>query len=245
MLLQLVGVFGVLLLAAVVVVAGAVSGRPRKRNYVPRSALVTRLTPQAAVFYVAGFADPKECRWLIENAEKIGFERSRVFGSSAPGAAKPPVVSNVRTSQSAMLGTSAPVVRNVILRGCHITGSDFSDAEGLQVVRYEPGQFYKPHFDYFTDDRLRAPSITSLEQLPPRGQRWFTFFVYLNDVDGGGETDFPKLQLSVVPRQGDAVLWNNLDAQGNGNPQMLHQGKPPTSGVKYGLNLWIRNPRHE
>lgn len=63
--------------------------------------------------------------------------------------------------------------------------------EPLQVVRYQHGQQFKPHNDWFSAAHYEAESI--------RGQRVATIFAYLSSApdDGryyyGGETKFTKL----------------------------------------------------
>lgn len=39
------------------------------------------------------------------------------------------------------------------------------------------------------------------------GPRILTFFLYLSDVEEGGETVFPSLNISVSPKRGRALLW--------------------------------------
>ena len=67
-----------------------------------------------------------------------------------------------------------------------------------------------------------------------------TFMVYLTDVEAGGYTAFPRLDTAVVPRKGDAVLWNNLNESGIGDELSLHGGCPVLRGKKAIANLWIR-----
>jgi prolyl 4-hydroxylase len=64
---------------------------------------------------------------------------------------------------------------------------DWSD--GLQVVKYEPAQFYNSHTDWFD-----LGSSPNWNWDPARGgvNRFATVFLYLNDVELGGETVFPK-----------------------------------------------------
>jgi prolyl 4-hydroxylase len=69
-----------------------------------------------------------------------------------------------------------------------------------------------------------------------------TVFLYLNGEGlKGGETDFPRLGLSVVPKKGRAVLWPSVfDHDPNHNDQRSdHQALPVLEGVKYGANAWI------
>jgi prolyl 4-hydroxylase len=66
------------------------------------------------------------------------------------------------------------------------------------VLKYEVGQRYKEHHDFISRD-LRLPA----------GPRILTFYLYLSDVEEGGETSFPSLGIDVKPKKGKAVLWPN------------------------------------
>ena len=83
----------------------------------------------------------------------------------------------------------------------HVTGTHFDNGEDIQIVRYEPGQFYRVHHDQNT------------AVWAPQGPRVLTFFMYLNEVDGGGETAFPQVGPGgtiVQPKKRSAVLWPSL-----------------------------------
>ena len=71
-------------------------------------------------------------------------------------------------------------------------GLDCLFAEWLQAQRYLPGEFYKAHHDYF-------PRFTTEYKIYTEwmGQRTWTFMVYLNDVEEGGETYFKHLNLKL------------------------------------------------
>lgn len=60
-----------------------------------------------------------------------------------------------------------------------------ADNESLQVLRYETGQKYDAHFDYFHDRN----------NLKLGGQRVATVLMYLTDVNKGGETVFPNAEV--------------------------------------------------
>ena len=64
--------------------------------------------------------------------------------------------------------------------------------------------------------------------------------IYLNDVDEGGHTEFTKLNLSVKPKQGRAVMWNSLHPNGDVNPATAHLAKPIIHGEKYIITKWFR-----
>jgi prolyl 4-hydroxylase len=103
--------------------------------------------------------------------------------------------------------------------------------ESIQVLHYEPGQKYNPHYDGCND------GCDSGNDMP----RLSTFFIYLNDVEAGGETEFPKVGVHVNPKRGRACLWNNIDPVTKNNlPCSLHGGKPVVRGEKWACNIWIR-----
>ena len=97
--------------------------------------------------------------------------------------------------------------------------------EPLQEVRYRPGQYYKPHHDYYNGCETWI-----------RGNRHFTYLVYLNEVQGGGgQTGFPRLNLTIDPTFGAALLFDNVLPNGEPDERTLHEGVAPTSGVKYAI----------
>jgi hypothetical protein len=102
--------------------------------------------------------------------------------------------------------------------------------EPLQIVRYtSPDAFYKVHHDH------GGFYGKTMEQRP------WTVLVFLNDVENGGYTYFPKLDLRVAPRGGDAIAWSNVDSNNKADPDMVHAGEPPGAhGIeKYALNIWL------
>ena len=65
--------------------------------------------------------------------------------------------------------------------------------------------------------------------------------MYLNDVDKGGETYFPLLNISVKPKKGTAILWPNvLSNNVLGRQDLTHHGAaPPINCTKKGVNVWV------
>ena len=71
------------------------------------------------------------------------------------------------------------------------------------------------------------------------GPRILTFYLYLSDVEEGGETNFPRLGsggVAVTPKRGRAVLWpstmsDNLERQ---DPRTHHEAKA-VSGCTWGI----------
>ncbi|MGJ3626169.1 2OG-Fe(II) oxygenase [Sphingomonas sp. MMS24-JH45] len=64
--------------------------------------------------------------------------------------------------------------------------------------------------------------------------------IYLNEVEEGGATWFPKGGVCAVPRKGMALIWNNMSADGSPNTATLHEGMPVVDGVKYIVTKWFR-----
>lgn len=58
----------------------------------------------------------------------------------------------------------------------------------MQILHYEHGQKYEPHFDYFSDKY----------NIEHGGHRTATVLMYLSDVKRGGETVFPMSKASDV-----------------------------------------------
>ncbi|MBU6421997.1 MAG: SEL1-like repeat protein [Gammaproteobacteria bacterium] len=150
------------------------------------------------------------------------------------------LTNDVRTSSSMFLQLSMyDFIAGLALRRiAGLAGHDVEQAEPLAVLRYLPGQEYKPHYDYFVSRGNREELVDGRG-----GQRQTTLFVYLNDVEEGGETEFPLLHSAVTPAQGRAVKFLNLDAHGDPNRQTLHAGKPVIRGEKWLLTVWFRQRR--
>ena len=112
------------------------------------------------------------------------------------------------------------------------------NGEGLQVVYYPTGALNAPHFDFLIPSN--EPNRASIAR---SGQRLSTLIVYLNDVQSGGETVFPKLGWSVTPKLGHGVYFEYASARGELDDGSLHAGNPVLSGVKWIVTKWMRERR--
>jgi len=62
----------------------------------------------------------------------------------------------------------------------------------MQILHYENGQKYEPHFDYFHDQA----------NLELGGHRIATVLMYLSNVEKGGETVFPMWKVKTYITSG-------------------------------------------
>ncbi|HEY9793794.1 MAG TPA: cupin-like domain-containing protein [Candidatus Obscuribacterales bacterium] len=110
-----------------------------------------------------------------------------------------------------------------------------SHSEGIQAQTYDVGQEFKQHTDWFepgTDEYRECAA--------DRGNRTWTFMIYLMDTAKGGGTRFVNLDQTMFPKKGKAVVWNNLYADGTPNPDTLHCGMPVKKGKKAIITKWFR-----
>lgn len=154
-------------------------------------------------------------------------------------------VSNVRTSKTAWLPENLdPLLKRLSRRIQLITGLETDQskdaAELLQVANYGIGGHYSPHHDYLMKEKPER----EVQMMPLReilmGDRIATFMFYLNDVERGGWTAFPRAGIAVPPIKGSAAFWWNLKRSGKPDEMTLHGACPVLLGFKWVSNKWIR-----
>lgn len=102
-------------------------------------------------------------------------------------------------------------------------------AEPLQILRYNKEEYYKPHHD----------------QNSPRSSAWgpriYTVFFYLSDVEEGGETNFPTVNVTIKPKKGSVLIWSNIlnEDLNKRDEKTSHQSLPVIKGTKFSANYWI------
>lgn len=185
-----------------------------------------RVESNAVQFYVIPeFLSLGECDQIIR-AINLGLTPSAVTTG----------VGEWRTSRTCHIPDVAPRLAQAIdICLSDLTGIDPSYSEPLQGQRYDVDQYFKAHHDWFT------PGTDEFEEhCSVGGQRTWTAMVYLNEVDEGGETDFPSLGFTVTPSPGLALVWNNLYPDGSPNYATLHESLPVKQGSKYIITKWYR-----
>ena len=112
-----------------------------------------------------------------------------------------------------------------------LLGISSQNFEYFQLLKYEQGEFYREHNDY-----------NPVHLQKQTGVRILTVFLYLNTVEEGGGTSFPRLQhLTVTPTKGRVLIWPSvLDEDPNRqDDRTYHEALPVEKGVKYGANVWV------
>ncbi|CAL4081924.1 unnamed protein product, partial [Meganyctiphanes norvegica] len=145
-----------------------------------------------------------------------------------------------RISKSAWLKDEDHLyVRNVNQRIEDISGLAVSTAEELQIANYGIGGHYEPHFDF-----ARAEEKDAFKSLGT-GNRIATFLFYMTDIEAGGATVFPHLNLALWPKAGAAAFWHNLLPGGEGDVLTRHAACPVLVGSKWVSNKWIHEAGQE
>jgi hypothetical protein len=180
------------------------------------------------------FLTDNEIDALINSVEG-NWERSTDTGTANEFGEVGRVLSQGRTSNNAWCRKECydnPYVRNVMKKIADITWVPEENFESFQVLRYEIGQLYKTHHDASVQQTRLAC-----------GTRILTFFLYLSDVEEGGETAFPSLGIKVRPKKGSALLWpSTLDHEPNSiDHRTVHEARPVIKGSKFAANTWIHS----
>lgn len=180
------------------------------------------------------FLSSKEADALVRGGRMVGFDRSTDQGqiSSASGE-RERIVSKSRTSSNAWCVGACeklPEVDSVTERIEMVTKVPRTHYESFQILEYEPDQFYRMHHD-----------SSGRKDDTPSGHRILTFFLYLSDVEDGGETYFNKLDLAVKPKKGRALIWPSVlnEKPDEWDPRMYHEAQDVIKGKKYAANHWI------
>lgn len=177
---------------------------------------------------------PIACGYLREAAAEQGLRAALVL-DPVSGERRP---HPHRTSFSAQLprGDDDPVAEALLHALSGLAGLPASHIEPLAILRYLPGQEYRPHGDW-----LPTATAADASHLQRFGQRTHTVLLYLNTPDEGGALSFPERGVTIDARQGRAVCFENTDADGRPIHDSLHASLPVITGEKWVASLWFRS----
>ena len=175
------------------------------------------------------------CEWLIAySADRL--QRALVYDAET----RVDYASDVRTNSWAQFDLMECEFIHLLaqLRMEAACGLPLHHMEATAILHYAVGEQISDHYD-FVD-----PNLENYEQeIIDNGQRVVTFLIYLNDEYDGGETHFPKLDITHRGTAGEGLCFANALADGEPDTRMLHNGRPPTRGEKWIVSQFIRNRR--
>lgn len=167
-------------------------------------------TSDPRVFYIHNFLSPEEADEFVrystadENPYKMAPSTGGTHKAWNQGGASARL--DTRTSENAF-DISTQNSRNVKKRAFRLLrmgGYMENLADGIQVLRYQLGQAYVAHHDYFpehqSEDHQWDPALGG-------SNRFATVFLYLSDVEQGygGQTVFPKSDRLTIDKSEELV----------------------------------------
>ena len=138
------------------------------------------------------FLTEDECKHIIEKGREAEYERSEDVGEIQADGSYDSVKSKGRTSENAWCSFREGCRNDTIVDLVHdriakVTGIGANHSEDFQILKYEPGQFYRQHHDYIEHQRDRRC-----------GPRILTFFLYLSDVEVSCRLSLYELNRTLV-----------------------------------------------
>lgn len=183
-------------------------------------------SPRIEMFVLREFLDPALCAALCR----------RIEADRQPSTIADPNGDHYfRTSETCHLPAGDPAVEQLETLLGDLSGIPGEFGEPLQGQRYEAGQEFKAHTDYFDPQGADYARYCTVA-----GQRTWTFMIYLNDVEAGGATRFKVIDKLIQPERGKLVCWNNRRPDGSVNPATLHHAMKVRKGLKYVITRWYR-----
>eukprot|EP00899_Mesostigma_viride_P019038 jgi/Mesvir1/27135/Mv20806-RA.1 len=189
--------------------------------------------PRLEVYH--GFLSSEECDHLVDMGKRR-LMRSGVVDTNTGKSA----LSDIRTSSGTFLAKAQDgIVEAIEHRIAVWSHVPMENGEGIQLLRYQKGEKYDPHFDYFHHEGADHNG----------GNRLATVLMYLSDVEEGGETVFPNTEvpkgrtgqwsdcaqagLAYKPVKGDAILFWSLTPYGDLDRYSMHGSCPVIVGEKW------------
>jgi len=215
------------------------------------STQIRTVSQQPAVFEIENFLKPRESDHMIGRGGNV-FKS----GVSLKDVDKGKQAKEWRTSSQQWLTTDGDtVLYDVDARIQNLTRIPILHAEHIQLLRYDVDEHYSAHHDFFNPfDYARDEGVQAMTQ---RGasNRLATVFMYLSDVEEGGETNFPRaggqpgpsdyfdcsMGYSSFPKKNKVIIFYSLKPDGEMDQYSLHGGCDVKKGRKWSANFWLWN----
>lgn len=183
---------------------------------------MTPLVQEIVGVYSIQLYDPAQCDSIIKFAESRHEWSDAEIGEEDTGIVKATVRREYRAAQTFSPADSSLVRRDFDAKVNGLIKPftektwriKLKEHSGSHIVKYSPGGFYVTHADAALD-------LTD---------RYFTVLCYLNDDFDGGQTSFPSLGFSIVPKKGRAVIFPAT---------YPHRGEAVFRGHKYVFVTWL------
>jgi prolyl 4-hydroxylase len=182
--------------------------------------------PDLQLYIYQGFLGPRDCKLLIKKINTDAVPSTLYKGTEQAG---------FRTSYSCHLNRWDADIARIEARMSDTLGIHNDFAETMQGQRYQVGQEFKSHHDFFHPSQSYWQSERN-----SGGQRSWTAMIFLNEPNEGGATEFPHVGIGVRPQAGMMLIWNNMKPDGTLNYKTLHTGTPVIKGVKHIITKWYR-----
>jgi len=203
------------------------------------------------VLEISSFIEPAECEHIIQKA--LPHVKKSTVSHMDHDVGKPDT--NWRSSSTYFMASDDDMLRRLDTRVSALTVLKKTHQEHAQILRYEKGERYVAHHDYF--DVAAYAKNEDIQRMTNRGlfNRLATVFFYLSDVEAGGQTNFPRADgapqprdfgdcsggVSVEPRQGRIMIFYSQYPSGEMDGDSLHGGCAVEKGTKWSANKWIWN----
>lgn len=183
---------------------------------------VNFLSQDPGIITIDNFISEDICSLIINN-----YKQKVTIQSTASG-----LNSKYRTSSSFTLERNSPEISQISNNIKSKLFSDINFFEKPQIHKYEKNQEYLDHYD--------ARDIKMIDE-NNFNQRRNTAILYLNDNFKGGGTYFKNKNITVTPKKGRLLLFENcFKGTDYIHPLSLHSGLRIKEGIKWILTLWSR-----
>tara|TARA_B100002019_G_scaffold200584_1_gene173870 strand:+ start:183 stop:779 length:597 start_codon:yes stop_codon:yes gene_type:complete len=178
------------------------------------------LSKEPLIILIDKFLDKSDCEKVL--SFQMQLEKSSTANSKSK---------DYRKSLVTLVNEDEDVIKKIKKKIAKSFGLGANGMERLQLQKYPKGGYYKEHFDAKSEDHFQKDKSFS--------QRKYSMIIYLNDDFIGGETVFPKKDISVKPLQGRLLLFSNMFNETNYvHPFSSHLSNKITEGEKWILSIW-------
>ncbi|CAB9526682.1 Probable prolyl 4-hydroxylase [Seminavis robusta] len=181
------------------------------------------------------FMTEEECDAMIQLGYKYKYKVSEDVGAEKADGTFGSIQSKRGTSEKAWCSSRGGCREEEIPSRIHeriarVLDIPAQNSEDFQILRYEKNLSYRTLHDYIPHQKDRQC-----------GPRILTFFMYLSDVEKGGGTNFPQLDIIVEPKKGRALLWPSVyDSDPfRSDSRFYHQAQAVEEGANYAVYGWI------